>query len=74
VKRVAQRLVGYSFLLAGVVSGFWGFTALAGRNEGGSGPGWGWPETVVLLVSIALVVAGLVILTVRPGKRPGQRA
>jgi lysylphosphatidylglycerol synthetase-like protein (DUF2156 family) len=71
--RLAQGIAGYLLLLAGVLVGLYGFTALAGRAEGGSSPPWGWPETIVLAISIGAVLAGLVLLTVAARRHVGCR-
>ncbi len=68
-----RRLIGYVFLLVGVVFGFAGLIALSSRREGGSWD-WGWPETFVLLAAAVVVILGLVLLrTERLGGRSTRR-
>jgi hypothetical protein len=63
--KVWQRLSGYLLLLVGVLVGAVGLIALRSRAESSADVPWGWPEAMVLLIAVPVVVAGLWILVRR---------
>jgi len=63
--KVWQRLSGYLLLLVGVLVGAVGLIALRSRAESSADVPWGWPEAMVLLIAVPVVVAGLWILARR---------
>lgn len=58
-----RRLSGYALLLAGVLVAFVGLISLRSREEGSGDVPWGWPEVIVLLIAVPVVIAGLWILS-----------
>jgi len=67
--RVWQRLTGYVLLLAGVLIAAVGLIALRSRGEESTNVPWGWPEAIVLITAVLVVIVGLWILGTRRFER-----
>jgi hypothetical protein len=65
MRLLLRRLTGYVLLIAGVVVAFVGLIALRSRGEASGDLPWGWPEAIVLLIAVPLVVGGLWVLSTR---------